>query len=400
MCETGLGDSRLPSGLRIGIDASNLKRGGGVTHLRELLNALGGLSTEFGGAVVWAGRATIEQLPEGLAWLGKVHVAELDGPIARRLLWRRTGLPRLAEGSCDILFIPGGLPNPTRLPSVNMSRNMLPFESGERQRYGFSYTRLRLEILRRLQLMAFRQADGLIFLSRHAKEAIEPLLHGGPKRVAIIPHGVDSRFMRLPSTRTDRHESWTLDQPCRILYVSTVSPYKHQWNVVEAVRQLRDERFPVRLDLVGGAHPPSLRRLERILQRVDPDGMYTAYRGLQPFGSIDRVYRDADVFVFASTCENLPNILIEAMASGLPIACSDREPMPEVLEDAGVYIDPENPEDIASGLRTILTEHDLRREIASRAHRRARDYTWPRCAQETMALLREVHSDAVSYERP
>ena len=54
------------------------------------------------------------------------------------------------------------------------------------------------------------------------------------------------------------------------------------------------------------------------------------------------VLKRAHLFVFASSCENMPNTLVEAMASGLPIACSDRGPMPEILRDGGTYFDPEN----------------------------------------------------------
>ena len=65
-----------------------------------------------------------------------------------------------------------------------------------------------------------------------------------------------------------------------------------------------------------------------------------------PYHELHSEYKDADLGVFASSCENLPIILIEKMASGLPIACSNKGPMPEVLGSAGVYFDPENSYEI------------------------------------------------------
>jgi glycosyltransferase involved in cell wall biosynthesis len=98
----------------------------------------------------------------------------------------------------------------------------------------------------------------------------------------------------------------------------------------------------------------------------------------------------AHVFVFASSCENMPNTLMEAMAVGLPIACSNRGPMPEVLEDGGIYFDPENPHSIAEAIERIVTNADLRIQIAVRANQLSRQYSWARCTKETFAFLADT----------
>ena len=78
--------------------------------------------------------------------------------------------------------------------------------------------------------------------------------------------------------------------------------------------------------------------------------------GFVPHDDLPSLLAGADLFVFASSCENMPNTLVEAMAIGLPIACSDRGPMPEVLRDGGVYFDPENPESIAAAIETLIRD--------------------------------------------
>jgi glycosyltransferase involved in cell wall biosynthesis len=95
----------------------------------------------------------------------------------------------------------------------------------------------------------------------------------------------------------------------------------------------------------------------------------------------------ADVFVFASSCENMPNTLLEAMACGLPIACSDRGPMPEILQDGGVYFDPEDEISIAAALRSLATDPALRQRLAKRSAELASAYSWRRCALETWNFL-------------
>ncbi len=86
----------------------------------------------------------------------------------------------------------------------------------------------------------------------------------------------------------------------------------------------------------------------------------------------------------------MPNILLEGMASGLPIACSDRGPMPEVLGDAGVYFDPEDVGSIRRAIQQLIVSPELRSEKAQAAFERICGYSWRRCADETFGFLAEV----------
>lgn len=88
----------------------------------------------------------------------------------------------------------------------------------------------------------------------------------------------------------------------------------------------------------------------------------------------------------------MPNTLVEAMAAGLPIACSDRGPMPEVLKTSGVYFNPEMPLSIAKAVKTIIDNPNLRRDIASLAFERSQLFSWRRCAKETWAYLLDVRN--------
>lgn len=86
----------------------------------------------------------------------------------------------------------------------------------------------------------------------------------------------------------------------------------------------------------------------------------------------------------------MPNILIEAMASGLPIACSNRGPMSEVLRDAGVYFDPERPDEISAAIKKLIDSPDLRAAHAEKAFVYAQEYSWERCAEMTFAYVRDI----------
>ena len=98
----------------------------------------------------------------------------------------------------------------------------------------------------------------------------------------------------------------------------------------------------------------------------------------------------ADIFIFASSCENMPNTLVEAMSSGLPIACSNRGPMPEVLRDGGVYFNPEDPESIFSAIKILIEDKELRNIVAENAFIYSQEFSWERCSNETLGLLTET----------
>jgi glycosyltransferase involved in cell wall biosynthesis len=375
--------------MRIAIDASNIRSGGGVTHLVELLRAADPLPQGITGFVIWACATTLARI-EDRPWIEKRTDPVLERNYIRRAIWQRTQLGRLAaDAGADLMFVPGGSIISTLRPTVTMCRNMLPFEFREMKRFGFSMMTMKLFLLRLTQIASFRKADGTIFLTQYARDAV--LAITGPLKGlnCTIPHGINDRFRHAPRPQRSLAQA-SAEDPLRIIYVSIVDVYKHQWSVAEAVARLRAEGLPVRLDLFGPATSSAMLRLTKTLKHVDPEGAFIRYWGAVDYRELDTRYAAADICVYASSCENLPNILVEGMAAALPIASSNRGPMPEILGDAGLYFDPENPDNIADALRQFVLNVDLRAKKAVAAGEAVRAYSWKRCANDTMAFLVEV----------
>lgn len=380
----------------LGIDASNISGGGGLTHLVELL---GGDDSPaafgFSKVIVWGGRRTLNTL-ETRPWLEKAHLPILDRNIFFRALWQTFGLSNAARAvECDVLFVPGGSYAGDFTPAVTMCQNMLPFEWRELRRFGWSIMALKLGLLRLSQLRGFRKAQGVIFLTSYARATIEAMdgVRSAGNNVVIVPHGINARFFRPPrSQNEDVLRSHA--RPLKLLYVSTVDMYKHQWNVVRSASQLREMGVPVDLTLIGSAYQPALEKLTRITAEVDPGKEYIHYLGAVPYAALHDCYMDVDVCVFASSCENLPIILLEAMASGVPIACSDRGPMKEILGNAGLYFDPEKPEEITRVVLAYARSPALRAEKAELAYTKAQVYSWETARSKTLEFLAKVATDA------
>jgi glycosyltransferase involved in cell wall biosynthesis len=346
---------------------------------------------EFGieKVIVWGPKTLLERLP-ARPWLDARHEPALDAALPSRLHWQAFRLQKLAEEHCHLLFVPGGNSQLRFSPLVTMSRNMLPFEYGELFRYGISPTTLRLLLLRFGQKRTFRRADGVTFLTEYARSSVTQTA-ALECEAAVIPHGVDDAFRRPPRRQRSTDEC-ALEDPLRLLYVSVIDLYKHQVPVAEAVARLRSSGLPVRIDFVGPAYAPALKRFRATLDRLDPHAEFLRYCGPVPHAELAKRYHGAEVFVFASSCENMPNILLEAMAAGLPVACSNRGPMPEVLGRGGELFDPESAESIADTLLRLARDRELRQRCAEAAHRRAGDFSWTRCAHETLAFLAATHA--------
>lgn len=385
----------MPANLVLGIDATNLRHGGGVTHLYELLKAANPQEYGFSRVVIFGGSETLQKI-EDRVWLEKISPPELERGLFHRSLWQLFNLSdAIRRAGCDVLFIPGGSYMGNFKPSVLMSQNLLPFDYSELIRYGLSSKTLRLLFLRFIQSFSFRHATGMIYLTAYAQSVVSKIIGTIPGSIAVIPHGLSTRFLHRPKIQKPISE-YDFSKPYRFIYVSIVDHYKHQWNVVEAIAKLRSMGIPVALDLVGSAYPRALSRLDSCIAEFDPKRYWVSYHGEVPYGDLHNIYSRADAGIFASSCENLPIILLETMAAGLPVACSKLGPMEEVLGNAGLYFNPLSPVDIADSLCQLINSPELRTALSNKSYKISQSFSWGHCADETFHFLSKV---AFKYKR-
>jgi glycosyltransferase involved in cell wall biosynthesis len=377
--------------LCLGIDASGIVTGGGLVHLREMLRASPFVAARFQRIVCWAAPEVVGKLPS------LPHVTFLPEPnlgrgFLARARWQRFTLPRLVRTErCDILFVAGSSSVYPGREFSTINHNLLPFEWRELLREGLTRQTARLITLRWLQGSTMRRARGTIFLSQYAEDVVRR--EAGPLRTVarIVPHGVNEEF-RCPPRPARSISACSPEKPFRLLYVSPVAMYKHQWNVISAFGELRRAGMPISLDFVGTKGALAGRRYDAALRRLAPgDASMVSLRAFMAHGSLPRLLQEADLFVFASSCETFGISLVEAMAAGLPVACARRGPMPSILGESGYYFDPLSPTSISQALREAIDDVDGRERRAREGYERAQAYSWSRCARETFEFLRAVH---------
>ncbi len=370
----------------IGIDACNIRSGGGLTHLKEILQHSDPDKQSFTKVIVWTNNSTIEKLPIKL-WIEYKSSYLLNKGAICAFLYQIIFLRYSAKkNNCKVVLVPGGVFLSKFRPYVAISQNLLPFELNEAFRYSSILYKLRFLILRFLQKRTFKNANGLIFLTNYAKSVILKTT-SIPGNNIIIPHGVDLGKSINPK-ENNFDNVYTFENPFRLLYVSIIAPYKHQWTISEAVCKLYLDGYPIKLILVGPSEESSVKKLIKVLDDYDVSSNCIEYVGSVAHDKLFNFYKNADGFIFGSSCENLPIILIEAMSMGLPILSSSRGPMMEVLgENENCYFDPENLIDIMNRIKHFYNNPDLRMRISNRSYLKSTHFSWEQTSNETFKFL-------------
>ena len=375
--------------LTLGIDATNLRQGGGLQHILALLSRFDPLLDGFERIVLWAPSATLDCLPN-TPWLVKNHDPVFERGFIRRGLWQWRKLPEAARSAgVDLLFVPGGSAPGGFQPLVVMFQNLLPFDpSAFRLMAPSVWQQGRLRLLHWIYKRGLRRASGLIFLSEFAKGRILSSVHDVTAPDIVIPHGIDAQFK--PAQRIWREVGADPAVPFRILYVSSIDFYKHPWQVVEAVAALRQSTgWPLKLILAGPAtESRAMSRLRASMRLHDPEGLFIEYLGELPHADMPALYASADLAVFASSCENLPMIVLEKMAMGLPIACAEYPAMRALLGEDAAWFDPASSASIAEALHALISDPVRRANISQRNLSKTAAYDWQRVTRETFAFLR------------
>lgn len=373
----------------VAIDASRSRSGGTIAHLEGILlnvpEELNDLEVH-----IWSYQKCLDALPNR-TWLHKHSPGLLEKSILHQLFWQKFLFPgEIRKNNCQVLFKTTASSICNFQPNATLSQDMLPFEPGETKRFGYSFARIRLKILQKLYIKSIRSSNLAIFLTHYAARMIQKST-GKISNFIVIPHGVPD-FFRIKKEMINLKKLNKRDV-VRIIYISEISPYKHQDKVLQAIYELNELGYKFNLDLVGGGRGIYFKKFKRLLIKCDP---HLSYTKLYPFIKRDQLpslIQNSDIFIFASSCENLPITILEGMASGKPIASSDRGPMPEVLGDTAFYFDPEDIESIKNCIKQIVESPDLVFEKVIKGMKRSEEYNWKNCSHDTFFALNSLIKD-------
>lgn len=323
----------------------------------------------------------VEGLREALARRDDVEIAPFAQPsqragriargLARELVWFPLILPRRAAG-VDLLHCPMPLAPPRpRVPLVVTLYDTLPWERPEW--FGRAIVLQHRTSLR----AAVRRAARVLVPSEHTKERVRSVLGIASDRVDVAPLGLGDQFTPDGTARS-------ANRPY-ILTVGTLQPRKNLELAVAAF-----ERLPSSLDhrlVVVGARGWRERDLLRRVESSPAAGRIELTGWVEEHELVE-LYRGAECLVLPSRAEGFGFPVLEAMACGTPVMCARAGALPETAGGAALLFDPDNVGKLADELGELLCDSRLRDELRRRGLERARDFSWDRCAELTVAAYR------------
>lgn len=242
-------------------------------------------------------------------------------------------------------------------------------------------------IYRRLMIEVGRRADMITADSESSRrDILEHMRIDGDRqsRVRRIYCGVGDRYCP-PAGRDER-----LSERTRlILYVGRADPYKNLTGLIEAFSCARQAGLPPAQLVIAGAPDPRYPEAGLLAKSLGlTDAVH--WTGYLDEDALVNTYQAADLLVLPSRYEGFGLPVVEAMACGVPVICSNRGSLPEVAGDVAVQVDPDDTDGLAREITRLLTDNSLAADLSRRGIDHARQFNWRRTAGETLDLYHEL----------
>lgn len=313
----------------------------------------------------------------------------LRNPIVN-VAWHQMNLPHICKNrKYDVLFLPAGnrrLPFKIGCPTVGTVHDFSSIHVAGKYDPG------RMFYIRHVLPFLIRRLNHVITISKSSQDDIVEYAKVPKNRVSIISLGVDHKTF-FPRDRQACAALLTRKydfKPPYILYISRIEhPGKNHARLVRAFSRFKERaRLPHQLVLAGS----DWTRAEEVHKAAaesafEKDIIFT---GFVHNADLPIFYCGADLFVFPSLYEGFGLPILEAMACGIPVVCSNLSSMPEVAGNAGLLFDPYDEDDIAGKLEQLLTDLSLHQTLMQQGLERAQRYTWTNTAQRTLEVLEQT----------
>jgi glycosyltransferase involved in cell wall biosynthesis len=358
------------------------QHGGGVrVYTQRLLRAMLDLRSQHEFVLLYRNPALIG------TYGGEPGVTEVALPARSVLSWDQLAVPPAVERQgIDLLFNPKySIPLRARCRTVWVCHGLdwyvMPWGSRlvDRMSHRFLVPRYA------------RKADAIVAVSEVTRQHVMQYLAVPPERVATVYSGVDDVFRRpLAQDQLDRiRKKYSLPQRF-LLYAGAIYPPKNFSRLIQAYGRVGPGRgIPL---IVAGGENRFLSEDE--LRQPEALGIadWVRWPGWIEQDELAGLYAMADALLLPSIFESCGLPVLEAMAAGCPVVTADRYGTKELAEGAAVLVEPESVESIAEGIRQVLDDTSLRAELIAAGRVRSRDFTWRRCAAETLGALERVGS--------
>lgn len=362
--------------MKIGIAARGLNgRGGPKQYIESLLVSL--LKVDTNNEYFF-----FYNSPE---FIGKfTHVHEIVLNSSSKLLWDYYLLPKtVRQLNLDVMFFPKNV-MPFYIPckSVIVIHDLAYFMP-ELNAYTFIDTSY-------MQLMirsSVNRADHIIAVSENTRRDIIRFTGIPGDKISVIHEAPDRKYRRITDMNELNKIKTKYNLPQKFIFsCDSITPRKNTIRLLTAFNSIKD-KIPHMLVLTGGVSWKS----KRVHRLIDCMKDRVIKLGFIPDEDMPGLYNLADLFVYPSLYEGFGLPLLESMACGCPVVSSNTSSIPEVAGDAGIMVDPYDSIGLAKAMYDVLTGEDMRKDMINKGLERVRQFTWEKCARETVDIFEEIN---------
>ena len=234
-----------------------------------------------------------------------------------------------------------------------------------------------------------RKVHGIIGVSEYGKKEIMSTYHFPESKAFAAFNGVDPIYHHVSFDEAlPILKRYNIFEDRYFLYVGSMAPHKNVKKLVQAYLLLR-EIFPTKQKLVFVGKKSFPEDISKIVEnsKYKEDIILV---GFVPLEDMSAFYSNAVSLVFVSLAEGFGMPIIEAMACGTAVIASNLSALPEAAGDAGILVDPHNPEEIMKAMRQVSQNEILRKSLIDKGYKQASLFTWERYAQGTVYVFKKV----------
>jgi glycosyltransferase involved in cell wall biosynthesis len=371
--------------MRIGLNLLFVAPGvaGGRVYGEELLRGLAAVdaSNEY---IVYTRRDTT--LPDLPGRFQQIRAPVSGSSALWRTAWEYGFLPaRARQDRCDLLH---GLGNIS--PSFSRGAFVLTIHDMIYRHFPQSLPLGHRLFMRGVHARVARRADLVIVPSQHSAEEVVKFLGVRRERLRLVRYGPGQGFHPVTDPLRIEHllQRYGVRRPF-VVSVARGYPHKNLGGLLRSLARLWDMGHrETQLVLIGDRYQVG-GELERLTHQLKLNER-VVHTGFVNQADLNTLYSAATVFAFPSLAEGLGLPVLEAMACGTPVVASNAAAIPEAVGEAGLLADARNPDEFASAMARLLEDSDLREDFRQKGFARVREFSWERCAAETVAVYREL----------
>lgn len=370
----------------LGIDASNIKFGGGLVHLKETLKYK---NKYFKKIYVWASKNTISKFKKKKYKNVKFNSPNLlNRNIFFRIFWQYFLFEKqLIKNRCNLLFAPSGYHFIKKIPSIVMIQNLIPF-SEKKLNFNNIILKIKYLILKIISKKSINKSDAIIFLSNESKKRITTDKFNRSKSY-VIYHGVSTRF-DFNKKKIINFKNLSKKKPFRLLYLSKYEFYKNHLNLIKACRNI-NKKIPIKLTLIGVTKNKKNAKLLNYIEEINKyNNNFIKIKKYIENYKILKELKKYDLHIFPSLCESFGLILLETIRSSLPIVTSNLKVFKEILGKELIYFNPNEIKNIEDKVLSIIFNNNYRKKISKRLYIKSKKFSWKKTSNQMFELFFKI----------